>query len=184
MTRRALADARGEKMWKGKAWSKPEVRKYLRKVDRFRELLLFCVHIAGGQPARGTEITSIRFRNGFQQDRNVFAIQGHMVIVTRYHKSQSQFDKPKVVPRFLPWRVGQLLAVYLAYVQPFQQYLAVKVKGSGRSDHVWANEYGPWGTDRLTKIIVRESSKWLGTRLTTLDYRHIAISIGREKIGE
>jgi hypothetical protein len=59
-----------------------------------------------------------------------------MVIVTRYHKSQSQFDKPKVVLRFLPWRVGQLLAIYLAYVQPFQQYLAVKVKGLGRSDHV------------------------------------------------
>jgi superfamily II DNA helicase RecQ len=184
MTRRALADARGKKMWKGKEWSKPEVRKYLRKVDRFKELLLFCIHVAGGQPARGTEITSIRFRNGFQQDRNVFAIQGHMVIVTRYHKSQSQFDKPKVVPRFLPWKVGQLLAIYLAYVQPFQQYLTVKINGSGQSDHIWANEYGPWGTDRLTKIIVRESSKWLGVRLTTLDYRHIAISIGREKVGE
>jgi hypothetical protein len=33
--------------------------------------------------------------------------------------------------------------IYLAYVQPFQQYLTVKVKGSGRSDHIWANEYGP-----------------------------------------
>ena len=102
MTRRALADARGKKMWKQKEWSRLEVRNYLRKVDRFRELLLFCIHVTGGQPARGTEITSIRFRNGFQQDRNVFAIQGHMVIVTRYHKSQSQFDKPKVIPRFLP----------------------------------------------------------------------------------
>ena len=65
MTRRALADAGGKKMWKAKVWSKPEVRKYLRKVDRFRELLLFCIHITRGQPARGTEITSIRFRNGF-----------------------------------------------------------------------------------------------------------------------
>ena len=184
MTRRALADARGKKMWKQKEWSRPEVRKYLRKVDRFRELLLFCIHVTGGQPARGTEITSIRFRNGFQQDRNIFAIQGHMVVVTRYHKSQSQFDKPKVIPRFLPWRVGQLLAIYLAYVQPFQQYLTVKVKGLGQSDHVWANEYGPWGTDRLTKIIKRESSKLLGTRLTTLDYRHVAVSLGREKVGE
>jgi hypothetical protein len=36
----------------------------------------------------------------------------------------------------------------------------------------------------LTKIIIRESSKWLGVRLTTLDYQHIAISIGREKVGE
>jgi hypothetical protein len=36
----------------------------------------------------------------------------------------------------------------------------------------------------LTKIIVRESSKQLGTRLTTLDYRHVAVSIGRKKVGE
>jgi hypothetical protein len=67
------------------------------------------------------------------------------VVVTRYHKSPLQFDKPKVIPRFLPWSVGQLLAIYLAYVQPFQQYLTVKVNGSGRSDHIWANEYGPGG---------------------------------------
>jgi hypothetical protein len=61
-------------MWKDKQWSRNEVRKYLRQVDRFRELLLFCIYVIGGQLARGTEITSIRFRNGFQQDRNVFAI--------------------------------------------------------------------------------------------------------------
>jgi hypothetical protein len=102
IVKRALANVRGKKMRKQGEWSRLEVRKYLRKVDRFRELLLFCVHVTGGQPARGTEITSIRFRNGFQQDRNVFAIQGHMVVVTRYYKSQSQFDKPKVIPRFLP----------------------------------------------------------------------------------
>jgi hypothetical protein len=88
-------------MWKQGVWSRVEVQKYLRKLDQLRELLLFCVHVTGGQPARGTEITTIRFRNGFQQDRNVFAIQGHIVFITCYHKSQSQFDKPKVIPRFL-----------------------------------------------------------------------------------
>ena len=61
-------------MWKQGVWSRVEVQKYLRKLDQFRELLLFCVHVTGGQPACGTEITTIRFRNGFQQDRNVFAI--------------------------------------------------------------------------------------------------------------
>jgi hypothetical protein len=29
-----------------------------------------------------------------------------------------------------------MIAVYLAYVQPFQQYLIVKVKGSGQTDHI------------------------------------------------
>jgi hypothetical protein len=39
--------------------------------------------------------------------------------VVRYHKSQSQWDKPKVVPRFLPPRLGQVIVMYLAYLQPF-----------------------------------------------------------------
>jgi len=68
-------------------WSRVEVQKYLQKLDRFRELLLFCVYVTGGQLARGIEITTIRFWNGFQQDRNVFAIQGHIVFITCYHKS-------------------------------------------------------------------------------------------------
>jgi hypothetical protein len=36
----------------------------------------------------------------------------------------------------------------------------------------------------LTRIIIRESQKRLGTRLTTYDYRHVAISISREVIGK
>ena len=120
--KRALSHNAGRKMCVDGGWAMRQVRAYLREVDKFRELLLFCVHLTGGQPARGTEITTVRFKNGFLQDRNIFAIHGHIAIVTRYHKSQSQYDKPKVIPRFLPWRVGQLLAVYLAYVQPFQEY--------------------------------------------------------------
>ena len=91
----------GRKLRQGERWHRRRMRKYLRRVDHFRELLLLCVHWTGGQPARGTEITSIRFRNGYMQDRNVFAIHGHLAVVTRYHKSASQFDQPKVVPRFL-----------------------------------------------------------------------------------
>jgi superfamily II DNA helicase RecQ len=179
-----LSDKDGSKMRNQRSWAMPHVRRYLRKVDRFRELLLLCMHLTGGQPARGTEMTTLRFKNGYLQDRNIFVMHGQMVFVTRYHKSQSQMDKPKVIPRFLPWRVGQVLAVYLAYLQPVQEYLSVQVKGSGWSDYIWANEQGPWETDRLTRIMIRESQKRLGTRLTTHDYRHVAISIGREVIGE
>jgi hypothetical protein len=75
-------------------------------------------------------------------------------------------------------RVGQLLTVYLAYVQPFQQYLTVKLKGLGRSDHIWAYQYGLWGTDHLTEVIVRESSMRLGTKPTTLDHQQVTVSSG------
>lgn len=79
---------------------------YLRRVDKFRELFLFCVHVMSGQPARGTEITSLRFRNGVANHRNVFVLDGRVMTVTSYHKSQAMLDMPRMVPRFLPWRLG------------------------------------------------------------------------------
>jgi hypothetical protein len=96
----------GKKLLREGRWQRRATRRYLRQVDHFRELLLLYVHWTGGQLARGTEITSVRFRNGYMQDRNIFAIYRHMAVVTRYHKSASQYDQPKVVPRFLAWRVG------------------------------------------------------------------------------
>jgi hypothetical protein len=174
----------GKKLLREGRWQRRKTRKYLRRVDHFRELLLLCVHWTGGQPARGTEITSVRFRNGYMQDRNIFAIHGHMAVVTRYHKSASQYDQPKVVPRFLAWRVGQLIAVYLAYARPLQELLAGVVNGQMASEYVWSGEHGPWETDRLTRIMKRETGRHLGVELTTHSYRHVAIAIGRKVIGE
>ena len=104
--------------------------------------------------------------------------------VVRYHKSQSQWDKPKVVPRFLPPRLGQVMVMYLAYLQPFREYLSVQVHGGSFSDYVWADEQGPWGTDRLTRALKRETGKRLRVALHTLDYRHTAVGIGRVVVGE
>lgn len=165
-------------------WDTRRVRQYLRQVRRFLELLLVAVHMTSGQPGRGTEVTTMRFRNSVLQDRNVFVVDGQVMTVVRYHKSQSQWDKPKVVPRFLPSRLGQVMVMYLAYVQPFQEYLTVQVLGGAFSDYVWADAHGPWETDRLTRALKRESGKRLGLELTTLDYRHTAVGVGRVVVGE
>jgi hypothetical protein len=100
------------------------------------------VHVTSGQPGRGSEITTIRHRNGLLQDRNIFVVNGAVITVVRYHKSQSQWDKPKIVPRFLPPRLGQVMAMYLTYLQPFREYLTVQVLGGSLSDYVWSNEQG------------------------------------------
>lgn len=52
------------------------------------------------------------------------------------------------------------------------------------NDYLWANERGPWDTDFLTNVITLESAARLGTRLTVQEYRYVAISIGREAVGE
>ena len=189
--KRAFMLARAEKHRNGRklrsrerVWQLRKVRRWLRFVDEFRELLLFCVHITGGQPARGTEITSVRYKNGFMQDRNVYIIHGQVAVITRYHKSQSQQDKPKIVPRFLPYRVAQLMVLYLAYVRPLQEYLSVISRGHGWSEYIWGGQNGVWETDRLTKIIGRETQALLKVKLNTHDYRHLAIGIGRVVVGD
>jgi hypothetical protein len=92
------------------------VRRHLQHIECFLELLCLAVHIAGGQPARGPELLSVRWRNGVLQDRNLYVIDGQVALVTRYHKTQSQWDKLKVIVRFLPKAIGQLIGAYLLYV--------------------------------------------------------------------
>ncbi|KAH8686640.1 hypothetical protein GQ44DRAFT_720308 [Phaeosphaeriaceae sp. PMI808] len=103
-------------------WNIKAVRRYLLEIDYFLEMGLAGVHIGSGQPARGPEITTIRHRNGVLQDRNLVVASGHIMTIVRYYKSQSQWDKPKVIPRFLPPQLGQVMAVYLVYIQPFREY--------------------------------------------------------------
>ena len=50
-------------------------------------------------------------------------INGQLATVTRYHKSQLQLDRPKVIPRFLLGPVGQLVAAYLLYLRLVQAML-------------------------------------------------------------
>lgn len=114
--KRILSDKNSSKMRIKRLQAIPYVQRYLRKIDRFRELLLFYIHLTRGQPARGIEITTLRFKNSYLQDYNVFVIYRQIVFVTRYYKSQLQIDKPKVIPCFLLQRVGQVLVVYLIYV--------------------------------------------------------------------
>ncbi len=96
-----------------------KVREYLRQLDRFLELTLGCVHIKSRQPARGSKIITMQHRNRLLQNRNVFVVDGAIITVVRYYKLQFQQNKPKVVLRFLPPRLEQVIVLYLGYLQPF-----------------------------------------------------------------
>ena len=78
-------------------------------IVRFRENLLVLVHMTGGQPARGTEILSIRHSNTVKGvHRNVFIENGLIVFVTRYHKGYAVSGDVKIIHRYLPRAVGKL----------------------------------------------------------------------------
>ncbi|KAG5912550.1 hypothetical protein E4U61_000519 [Claviceps capensis] len=111
--------------------------------------------------------------------------------VTFYNKTDSQWDSPKIIPRFLPWRVGQLLSLYLVYIQPLAALMGDELGNEAfQSEYVWANKSlsadnpVPWPTPMLTRIVNQRAGQDLGEEFGTLDYRHIAVGIGRKFVNK
>jgi hypothetical protein len=76
--------------------------------------------MTGGQPARGTELLTLRWRNSVHCEiRNIFIEHGLVSFVTSYHKNYSTSSSTRLIHRFLPPEVGELLVYYLWLVVPF-----------------------------------------------------------------
>ncbi|KAF1925610.1 uncharacterized protein M421DRAFT_38901, partial [Didymella exigua CBS 183.55] len=105
-------------------WVEKRVQRYEKALRLFREHLLVLVHMTGGAPARGTELVTVTHTNmPNAESRGLFVEDGLMVYVTMYHKGIGQTGNAKVIHRYLPREVGELLFYYLWMVLPFWQKL-------------------------------------------------------------
>lgn len=92
----------------------------MQQVDAFFGRLLLIVHLTSGQPARSTETLSLRHVSTVNcHHRNVFIEDGMVSTVTTYHKGYSTTGNTKIIHRYLPKEVGELVVYYLWLVQPF-----------------------------------------------------------------
>ena len=88
----------------------PSIKRYLAQVVAFQEKMLMLMHLTGGQLARAPEILSIRHSNTAKgEHRNVFVEEGQVVFVTRYHKGYTISRDVKIIYRYLPREVGELV---------------------------------------------------------------------------
>ena len=170
-------DGSGGWVWTG-------IRKYLELVRRFEQLLAVATQMSWGGPARGNELGGLRLVNGINRDRGVFVIDGEVMLVTQYHKSLAHQDTPKVIPRFLPARLGQLFMIYMVYVRPLTDCWEADRSASyggmkPSSDFIWHDENGPWDSARISAAMAKWTYYYMGTRLTLQDWRHIAIATSR-----
>ena len=141
------------------------------------------MHITGGQPARGPEILSVRHSNTIRGGhRNIFIKDGIVVFVTRYYKGYNVSGDVKIIYRYLPREVGELVVWYLWLVLPFQQrFEALVWEKEAVSSHMWpADPNGrKWTTERLREALKRESRVGIGQEWTIAAYREMAIGISR-----
>ncbi|RHZ49046.1 uncharacterized protein CDV56_103939 [Aspergillus thermomutatus] len=159
-------------------WQEGPVDQYLQQVDRFLQRLLLLVHVTGGQPGRATELLTLTHSNTKHgRHRSNFIEHGLVSTVTTYHKGYSISNSTKIIHRYLPKAVSELVVYYLWLILPFCQSLQRLARGQRgtASPYLWPAGEGTWGSDRLRKILQQEAK----THLQTLSYRHAAIAISR-----
>lgn len=93
-------------------WKDTAIKEYNAETASFLKLVLLLVHLTAGQPARGTELMSLRYLNGTYH-RNVFVEHGLLATVTSYHKGYSIQGSTKIIHRYVPRPVSELLIYYL-----------------------------------------------------------------------
>ena len=128
--------------WQDIRWKRRAIKQYFREVRRFKEELMVLVHLSAGAPARATELLSIRHTNGVEarNQRGVFIDNGTVSFVTAYHKGFSASQKAKIIHRYVPREVGELVVQFLWLVQPFIEQLQsavaeeAEVGDAGQSD--------------------------------------------------
>jgi hypothetical protein len=104
------------------------VARYQRHVERFQELLWGLMHLCGGQPARAPELLGMRWKNtAYGGVRNIFIEEGLVAFVATYHKGYRSSGNIKIIHRYLPQEVGELLVYYLWLVLPFWEKLQFQV---------------------------------------------------------
>jgi hypothetical protein len=159
------------------------VERYMDGVIQFREKMAALMHFVLGQPQRWPELASIRHSNTIKGGlRNMGIEDGMVYVATRYHKGYAISGDVKIIHRYLPREVGELVVWYLWLVLPFQQRLEAMVwEKEAVSSHMWpADPNGrKWTSERFREALKRESRIGLGQELTIASYREIAIGISR-----
>ncbi|KAJ5609933.1 hypothetical protein N7510_006652 [Penicillium lagena] len=111
------------------------IERYMQNVVEFREKLSVGIHVTAGQPGRAPELLSIRHRNTEGAHRNVFIEDGLVVFATKYHKGFYASNDAKIIHRYLPRAVGELVVWYLWLVLPFVERLqALQQQVQGTSE--------------------------------------------------
>lgn len=142
------------------------------------------VHVWGGQPGRGPELTTLRHADSLSLLRNVFVLEGMVTFITDRDKMKSIRGQGRKVARFVPERLGKIIVAYVAWLLPAEEALA-ELCGSGRlredaAEFMWRHgASGPWESSQAGKILARQMHAGVGVRLGLLRYRAVAIELGR-----
>jgi superfamily II DNA helicase RecQ len=177
----------GKGFWDEKMgrWRARPIKAWLGELHQFKEALLAATHVWGGQPGRGPEIMTIRHCDTQDMARNVFVFDGQVMLVTDRDKTKAIRGIGRKVARFLPDRLGRVMAAYVLWLLPFEKMICAVSGAAGPAaalgPWLWKDgRKGLWQTAELSKKLTRVTTEHIGVGLGVADYRHVTIELGRQ----
>ncbi|KAL6412376.1 uncharacterized protein AUP68_03578, partial [Ilyonectria robusta] len=132
----------------------------------FLEILLFIIHLAGGQPARALKLLTLRHRNTVNSGiQNILIDRSLLMLVAGYHKGFSKTERLKIIHRFLPreeeaqanvWDISEFSANLWATEETLDDNISDN-EDSYRSDTGEARD------SRAHSALIREADKGYGS---------------------
>jgi len=80
-------------------WNKDNCLTWLRRSKKLLETLAVLCHLLGGQPARATEMCTLRWRNSAHEQRGTYWANETMMLLARYSKTRSILGRDRPIPR-------------------------------------------------------------------------------------
>ncbi|VTO81898.1 unnamed protein product, partial [Fusarium graminearum] len=166
-------------------WKRQRVKRWLQDLRLLRETLLVLVHTWGGLPGRGPEVMTLRHCDSWQLIRNIFIMDGQVMIVTDRDKMKAIRDNGRKVARFVPDRIGRMIVAYIAWLLPTERLLRHECQlaepREEQLEYMWRDGCSPvWETERLSRKLARVTQAGMGVRLGVGRYRAVAIEMGRK----
>ncbi|KAL1973711.1 hypothetical protein VTN31DRAFT_5271 [Thermomyces dupontii] len=172
-----------------------KIEQYFVDISRFKEQLAICTLVTAGIPLRPSELFTLQHENlSSNIRRNIFIEDGMVALVTGFN----DITETKLIVRFLPREVGELVIWYLWLVLPFVRHLSLWQSNqapSGRLDSrrrcvlpfnkdacLWGPDPGigqEWTYSRLNRVLERETEARLEYALDIASYNDIAVGISR-----
>lgn len=94
---------------------------YLKDAWKFQQVMLTLMHLISGQPARATELATLKICNVAGNARSLYLYESQIMTVINYNKTTSRTGQERNIARFLPKKESMAFTVYLMIVRHFER---------------------------------------------------------------
>jgi hypothetical protein len=97
------------------------MKKYLVRSSKLSQLLLTMLHLTSGLPSRATELQTLIIRKNGLLFNNIWILNGRLVTITYYNKTETNADDGRPIARVLPEKFSSTLLIYLACIRKIER---------------------------------------------------------------